>query len=196
MTQPRLASPHTSCWLNHWSTSVSFPLCHLLPPFPPASFCLNPRPPPSLSQWLQVYKVTREAGGSRKVCQHQTVWQGKTKEGQVGPESTHCPPLYLPPRTHLQLPPCHHLTSCQDTAITEMGEKWEGGKTKEGQREIEGPIQCSRWQSWSCRLRGREDGRENMVTLLVIRGKRSQLYHKVPELVDLKIQYNHSLLLY
>jgi len=35
-----------------------------------------------------------------------------------------------------------------------------------------------------------------MVTLLVIRGKHSQLYYKVPELVDLKMQYNHSLLLY
>lgn len=32
MTQPRLVSPHTSCWLNHWSTSVSFPLWpHPLP---------------------------------------------------------------------------------------------------------------------------------------------------------------------
>lgn len=42
MTQPRLASPHTSCWLNHWSTSVSFPFCHLHHPSPSAST------PPSL----------------------------------------------------------------------------------------------------------------------------------------------------
>lgn len=90
----------------------------------------------------QVYKVTQEAGGSRKVCQRQTVWRGKTKEGQGGPESTHCPPLHPPPRTHLQLPPCHHPTSCQDTA--EMGENWEGGKTKEGQREIKEATRCSR----------------------------------------------------
>lgn len=134
--------------------------------------------PPSLFpfQWLQVYKVTQGAGGSRKVCQRQIVWQGKTKGGQDGPESTHCPPPYLPLRTHLQLPPCHRPTSCQDT--TERGEKWEGEKKNEGQRETEAATRCSRWQSRSCRPGGREDARENMVTPPVIRGKHSQLYYK------------------
>lgn len=90
----------------------------------------------------QVYKVIQEAGGSRKACQRQIVWQGRKKEGQGGPESTRCPPPYTPPRTPLQLPPCHRPTSCQDT--TEMGEKWEGGKKREGQREIEEATWCSR----------------------------------------------------
>lgn len=138
---------HLLCGPSVW-LSLEWP--HLTPPAgsitdPHLSHFLSatytpPSPPVSLSlflfQRLQVYKVTQEAGGSRKVCQHQTVWRWKTKEGQDGPGSTHCPPLYLPPRTPRQLSPCHHPTSCQDIATAEMGEKWEVEEKKEGQREI------------------------------------------------------------
>jgi len=72
-------------------------------------------------QWLQVYKVTQEAAGSRKMCQRSTVWQEEKREGQDGPERTHCPLLYPPPHTHLQLPSCHQTITRQD--ITEMVEK-------------------------------------------------------------------------
>lgn len=62
MTQPRVASPHTSCWLNHWSTSVSFPLCHLHPTFPS---CL----PLSLS----ISTTAGLQGDSRSRGQHKSV---------------------------------------------------------------------------------------------------------------------------
>lgn len=55
MTQPRLASHHTSCRLNHLSTSVSFPL-HRVRPSPP---------PSSMTAGLQ--------GDSRSPGQHKTV---------------------------------------------------------------------------------------------------------------------------
>lgn len=153
-----ITDPHLSHFLSTTYT----------PPSPHASDC----PPPLLFRWLQVYKVTREAEGSRKVCQRQTARRWRTKEGQDGPGSTRCPPLCPPSRTYLQRRPCPHLKSCQDTATSEMREKWEGEQKKDCQRETgEEATRRSRWRSRSCRPRGREDGRENTVTRPVIRGK-------------------------
>lgn len=64
MTQPRLASPHTSCRLNHRSTSVSFPLHHLHPTLPS---CLRLPPPLVISMTSGLQGDSRSRGQQKSV---------------------------------------------------------------------------------------------------------------------------------
>ena len=130
MTQPRLASPHTSCWLNHWSTSVSFPLCHLhpppTPPFPPApTFYFNDC---RFTRWLEKPGAAEKCANVRQCGREK---QKKARAAQKAPTALHC---ILP---HALICSSLHVIAWP-LARTWPQQRWErSGREKRGERARE-----------------------------------------------------------
>lgn len=133
MTQPRLASPHTSCWLNHWSTSVSFPLHHLQPTSTLPSCLLLP--PPSLyfndcrfTRWLKKPGAAKKCANSRQCGRDK---QKRARAAKKAPTALHC---VLP---HTLICSSFHVIS-RPPARTWPQQRWErSGWEKRGKKARE-----------------------------------------------------------
>lgn len=167
MTQPRLASPKTFCRLNLSSTSVLFPLRHS------CTLLLAPPPPPGLQ------------GDSRSRGQCKSVpTPVKNKRGPGRPRKHPLPSAVSSPTCSSHATPSMSLADFLLEA---------GGRTEEAVPEKRGggggntvQQQVLDLESQAQRKRGRKRKHGD-----------SPCHQRwTPELVDLTVQYNHSLLLY
>lgn len=195
MTQPRLASPHTSCWLNHWSTSVSFPLCHLHPTLPSCLPLPQPLPPCFCFNDCRFTRWLKKPGAAEKCASTRQCGREKQKKARTAQKAPTALRGTLP---HSLICSSLHVIT-QPLARTQPQQRWErSGREKRWKRARE---RSRRWHSAAgdrVGAAGQEEERTEEKTWWLSLSSEVNTHnnYKVPELVDLKIKYNHSLLLY